>query len=244
MSRSDDQFLAHLQQRSLRQQEKFLSNLSSRLNRSPHDPPPRHLNEGAPSFWRSYRLSLPERIEQFQNNWSAVGGHVAHVQNVEEARNFILDLGASLQAKRWICQDVPLLTKMNLLQSMENEHISWSWWNEGNDDRLQQAAEAEIGIVVAEHAVSSTGSVVVYSGGKKGRAVSLLPAVVVLLVKTADIKTTLGEVMEEIRRIDSEHMPAGIHFISGPSRSADIENDLTIGVHGPGVVYAILIDEV
>ncbi|WP_179292148.1 LUD domain-containing protein, partial [Paenibacillus campinasensis] len=41
-----------------------------------------------------------------------------------------------------------------------------------------------------------------------------------------------------------EQLPAGVHFISGPSRSADIENDLTIGVHGPGIVYAILVDTI
>ena len=38
-----------------------------------------------------------------------------------------------------------------------------------------------------------------------------------------------------------EELPAGVHFISGPSRSSDIENDLTIGVHGPGIVYAIIL---
>jgi L-lactate utilization protein LutC len=37
-------------------------------------------------------------------------------------------------------------------------------------------------------------------------------------------------------------MPAGVHLVSGPSRSADIENDLTIGVHGPGDVHVIIVD--
>jgi L-lactate dehydrogenase complex protein LldG len=55
------------------------------------------------------------------------------------------------------------------------------------------------------------------------------------------LQTRLGEVMIRFDASGRESLPAGIHFISGPSRSSDIENDLTIGVHGPGVVYALLV---
>ncbi|MBH8590449.1 LUD domain-containing protein, partial [Paenactinomyces guangxiensis] len=36
--------------------------------------------------------------------------------------------------------------------------------------------------------------------------------------------------------------PSSIHFISGPSRSADIENDLSIGVHGPAALYIFILN--
>lgn len=120
-------------------------------------------------------------------------------------------------------------------------------WNSGDvgasrkDDLIAKAAGADIGIVAAEHAVAYTGSLVVTSDRSRGRCVSLLPAMLVANVPAERIATKLGEVLLPFDELAFTDRPAGIHFISGPSRSADIENDLTIGVHGPGIVYALII---
>ncbi|SDS35411.1 L-lactate utilization protein LutC, contains LUD domain [Paenibacillaceae bacterium GAS479] len=106
---------------------------------------------------------------------------------------------------------------------------------------LAHAAEADFGVVLADHAVAYTASVVVKSAAYKGRSVSLLPTVLFVIIPRDRLKTRLGEVLQPLDEAGRAALPAGIHFISGPSRSADIENDLTIGVHGPGIVYALLI---
>jgi L-lactate dehydrogenase complex protein LldG len=115
-------------------------------------------------------------------------------------------------------------------------------WDAARPQKMKEiAANADIGLIVADYAVAHTGSIVTMSSGRKGRTVSLLPATLMILVPAPVIKTRLGEVMREIGKIEISNMPAGIHFITGPSRSADIENDLTIGVHGPGMVYALVV---
>lgn len=111
------------------------------------------------------------------------------------------------------------------------------------DGPVAAAAAADIGIVIADCAVASTGSIAVTSSPAKGRSVSLLPPALLAIVPVSRLKTRLGEGFAEFDRTPPGQLPAGIHFISGPSRSADIENDLTIGVHGPGAVFAILLDD-
>ncbi len=106
-----------------------------------------------------------------------------------------------------------------------------------------RAAEADFGIVIADHAVAYTGSVTVLSAPNKGRSVSLLPTVLFIIIPVERLKTRLGEVLATFDEAGREQLPAGIHFISGPSRSSDIENDLTIGVHGPGIVYALIVGQ-
>lgn len=95
--------------------------------------------------------------------------------------------------------------------------------------------------MIVDHAAAYTSSMVVLSSKDKGRSVSLLPTVLMAIIPVDRLKTRLGEVMVHFDEGGRESLPAGIHFISGPSRSSDIENDLTIGVHGPGVVYALIV---
>lgn len=107
----------------------------------------------------------------------------------------------------------------------------------GRDTRERQAA-AELGITGCHAAIAETGSLVVLSGPGTPRAASLLPPAHLCLVRRADLYATMGEFFRE--RAEDIAAAACCTFITGPSRTADIELTLTLGVHGPGKVTVIL----
>ena len=105
------------------------------------------------------------------------------------------------------------------------------------------AATAECAVVRATAAIAQTGSVVVdtATGGERGR--SLLPPKVAFVIDAATIVDTPSGVLRNRQRWWPDGLPSQIVFVTGPSRSADIEMTLTIGVHGPGTVHAIIVQE-
>jgi len=110
------------------------------------------------------------------------------------------------------------------------------------DDRptRQELAVAEVGVVHGVAAVASTGSIVVDS--RRVRAISLLPPVAVFIVRTVDIVATPSDVLRNRQRWWPDGVPAQVVFVTGPSRSGDIELQLLTGVHGPGEVHCVLLD--
>ncbi|MDQ0897110.1 lactate utilization protein [Paenibacillus sp. V4I7] len=247
MAKSDAAFLQKLQQEALKDQEAFFANISNRLGRAkPMQTAPAHPMKGAPEFWGQVDLPLEERIHLFMANWQKAGGHTQRLKGMEEAQAFIADFIGKTQAKHLIIQDQAELEPLRA--ALADTETDITVWNaEGadpaaKDELVAKAAGADIGIVAVEHAVAYTGSLVVTSAATRGRSVSLLPTTFIAIIPVDRIKTKLGEVLRPFDDLAAEDRPAGIHFISGPSRSADIENDLTIGVHGPGIVYALIIE--
>ena len=96
-------------------------------------------------------------------------------------------------------------------------------------------AEADVGIAVAWGAVAETGTLVLASDG--GRAVQLLPPVLVVWVPAGRVFGRLGDALPEL----SKRLPAVAGLHSGPSKSADIGRTIVTGVHGPGRCIAVLI---
>lgn len=181
-----------------------------------------------------------ERIALFQENWTKAGGHVHRVASLQEAGQFITEQARQWNARLLLRQNQPECAALGLETALPKTKIV-VWNPTENDKLLQIAAGADIGVTVADHAVAYTGSIVVTSSANSGRSVSLLPTVMIAIVPVERIRTRLGEALAHFDGRARETFPAGIHFISGPSRSADIENDLTIGVHGPGVVFAVVV---
>lgn len=240
MSKATD-YLAKLDQEARAKQETFMNNIAERLGRKRCTEAPIHPFRGAPDFWKQVEMSLEERIQLFSENWTKVGGEVCRVPNMKAAEEYIREKIRSMEARYLLCWDQEEVVSMGLDSETGVELTVWNPIRK--EELLTKAAGTDIGIGVIDYGVAHTGSIVALSGPSKGRSVSLLPTAFIAIIKAETIKTKLGEVMMEVSEINRNGaMPAGVHFITGPSRSADIENDLTIGVHGPGIMYAIIVE--
>ncbi len=103
----------------------------------------------------------------------------------------------------------------------------------------QLAAEAKFGISQMEWALADTGSLVQNSTAIEQRLVSSLPSIHIALVPTSGILPDMPTLLSKLHPKDSAY----IAMITGPSRTADIERVLTIGVHGPERLVIVFIDE-
>lgn len=106
---------------------------------------------------------------------------------------------------------------------------------------VADAARATASVVWATAAVAQTGTVVLDSTRNHGRTLSLLPPRCAFVIDAATIVDTPADILRDRRRWWPDGPPSQIVFVSGPSRSADIEMTLTVGVHGPGVVHAFIV---
>lgn len=93
------------------------------------------------------------------------------------------------------------------------------------------------GVSKAIYGLADTGSVVLAASPEEPRARSLLPAVHVSLLREDRILGTLADLFEAL----GGELPSALAIVTGPSRSADIEQRLVVGVHGPGEVHVVLL---
>jgi L-lactate dehydrogenase complex protein LldG len=96
--------------------------------------------------------------------------------------------------------------------------------------------EQEVGVSNAVYGLADTGSVVLAAGPDEPRARSLLPPIHVTVLDADHILPGLPELF---RALGGE-LPSALAIVTGPSRSADIEQKLVIGVHGPGEVHIVI----
>jgi L-lactate dehydrogenase complex protein LldG len=103
--------------------------------------------------------------------------------------------------------------------------------------RAIQAA-ADVGLTGCAAAIAETASLVMLEGPGRPRAASLLPPVHVALVRVDDLHGTMADYFTA--HAEAMAGSSSCTFITGPSRTADIELTLTLGIHGPGRVVVII----
>jgi L-lactate dehydrogenase complex protein LldG len=106
--------------------------------------------------------------------------------------------------------------------------------------RKPEAAADLVGITGAYCAIAETGTLMLLSGPDTPASVSLLPETHIAVVDTRNIVATMEDAWSRLRA-EQGALPRAVNFISGPSRTADIEQTVTLGAHGPYRVLILLV---
>jgi L-lactate dehydrogenase complex protein LldG len=167
-----------------------------------------------------------ECLERFQKELAALGVD-CHVETAEAAvRERVASLVSGKAVLSWDADQLPYGVGSVLVGAAL-----------GSSPREEQA-RADVGVTGCQAAIAETGSLALLSGRGRSRAVSLLPLVHLAVVKREDLCFGMGEFfVRSAARIDEV---ANCTFVTGPSRTADIELTLTLGVHGPARVVVVL----
>ena len=172
-------------------------------------------------------------IARFHDALAAVGGHCIVVSDDRAAADAVQQIIKQKQAQRIAVSDAPLVQKV--CAQIKSDAVQFA------QTEPPELFACDIGITSAQWAVAETGTLVLESDRERHRLSSLVPPVHVAIIEAAQVRQTLGEVLQAI----GEQGPAGLSrtvtFITGPSRTSDIELTLAIGVHGPGELYVIII---
>lgn len=121
------------------------------------------------------------------------------------------------------------------------EFAALDWAAQGLSVETRAARGVDlVGITGAFCAIAETGTLMMCSGSQTPPAASLLPETHIAVVPRSRIVTGMEDAWSLLR---AEHaaMPRAVSFISGPSRTADIEQTVTLGAHGPYRVHVILV---
>lgn len=193
----------------------------------------KHRNSTLPNAWKS-RRNFSDLVERFTESLTAVKGEVRRVENLEHALTEVDTLFDELGAKTVVANDEPPLDSEKLTKLRPG--LEWFFVGQIDGNLRMFCAQADVGLSSAEAALAETGSIIVRSAPGKSRLATLLPPVHIALVP---VTCLTPDIFTWTARFDDK-MPANIVLISGPSKSADIEFTLTLGVHGPKRLIVIL----
>jgi L-lactate dehydrogenase complex protein LldG len=204
-------------------------NLAQGLESSPPD------RLSAPASSPPVPLSVPERgdvVKHFTEQLTAVGAQWTVVRTEAEAAAALARILTDAGARRVVGSDAPLVQR--LLQSVKDGLVI---------DRLERLSRdalfaCDAGVTTAQWGIADTGTLVLESAREQSRLLSLVPPIHVALLSTRCICDSLREALGRVSV--ASH---AITFITGPSRTSDIELTLVVGVHGPQTVHVLLMEE-
>lgn len=190
-------------------------------------------------------MNSDKHISLFEQELHALDARLvrtARADAAETVRTLLHELGAGVAA---LGSDT-LLEGLGLAEVLENDHFglitppSADWSDDEAEEWIAALAGADAGITSALGASAETGTLLLPPHHPDERAVSLVPPVHIALLERGQLVDDIGALF----RLWEEKGPVqgSAVMVTGPSRTADIEKELVLGVHGPGTLVVVLVE--
>ncbi len=183
-----------------------------------------------PDFTSSIYHPLNDSLSvEFKNNLELIGGKVILCQSKAEISGQIQLICEDLNQDQVFCLDnsINQLIRGNLKIKFEDTDFM----------------QINIGLTGCEFLVAHLGSVLISSAQVSGRRLNVFPETHIVVAGQNQLTGYLEEAMEKLREKYKNSLPSLISNITGPSRTADIEKTLVMGMHGPKSLIVIISEE-
>lgn len=225
----------------LTNRDPFLTNIASRLGRAPLTEKPARQWQHMPQLGVLKDKTLDELvqilIEQCSNIHTTVSTcTVANLQTT--LQKTIADYGDG----EVIYSNDPRFQQLGLETFLTSLETSYEWDAKEGYDNIQIAERANIGIVISDVTLAESGTIMVQTSEHVGRSLSYLPTHSIAIILKSTIVPRITQAAQQLRQRE-QPVASSIHFITGPSNSADIEMNLVVGVHGPVKMTYIIVED-
>jgi L-lactate dehydrogenase complex protein LldG len=184
------------------------------------DPPPARL--------RVPQVSMEARVASVLERVRALAGEAVES---DDPRGFV---ARAIAGKTAVASNAPFLAECGIAGLPEVRSAITD-----REELRELCATADVGITSADYALADTGTLVMLSSPQEARMISLLPPAHIAVVPRERILTGLDELFSLLP--NPAESTSSMVLITGPSRTADIEQILVRGVHGPGVFSVVVV---
>ena len=208
--------------------------------------PPASPVQADTGIWQPPRYERAQALQQFREQLEANHARVLHC-DASHWQDALAQCPEAQQARNWLCSDTPLARDFcNWVASDQAGALA------GSECRLMNSqtaplkhtlfASVDAAITEARFGIAHTGSLVLIPGAGEGRLTSLVPPLHVVLVRESQVQNHLGAVIDHLAGAAGAR-PSNVLLVSGPSKTADIQQTLAYGAHGPKALIVILLKE-
>jgi L-lactate dehydrogenase complex protein LldG len=204
--------------------DKVRQSLGRKTGQLVPDPPPVRI--------RIAEIPRDQRVALFQQRLEVLGGKVYAAATLADARKTVAEILSGASA---------ITTRAEILKQAGVHEIPNVQPPPDDDAAFRHlCATCDFGITSADYGLAETGSVITRSASE-ARLASLLPPAHIAILPMSRMLSGLDELFTLVPKPPASS--ASTVFITGPSRSADIEMILVRGVHGPKVIHVIVVEE-
>jgi L-lactate dehydrogenase complex protein LldG len=174
---------------------------------------------------------LPSQQEleiEFAENFTKLEGRFSFCADEQE---LVTQLQMLISSRKW--------TKIYSRETGLQDDLSYAGFTTVYTDDV---ATCDAAITGCESLIARTGSIVMSSAQLSGRTVSVYAPVHICVAYTNQLMYDISEGLQQLREEYGQQFPSMVTLATGPSRTADIEKTLVVGVHGPKEVFCFLVD--